>query len=123
MCLRVYNSRMKIVKKQLSKSGLFYRRREDWIRHILRLPKAELSFAEKAISIYIAETLNPDAQSWVTSQARIAADLEVKERIVKSTVAKLKKMGLIKTRRTRLNGNPKMFNAYEIVAVEMAEPE
>lgn len=114
---------MKNVSKQLSISGLFYRRREDWIRYVLRLPKAEMSFAEKCIAIYIAETLNPEAQSWVTSQERIAADLQVKIRIVKSTVAKLRALGLLRARRTRLNGNPKLFNAYEIVAVELADPE
>jgi DNA-binding MarR family transcriptional regulator len=114
---------MKIVRKQLTPAGMFYRRREDWIRYVLRLPKAELSLAEKAIGIYIAETLNPDAQTWVTSQERIASDLEVGIRIVKSAVSKLKKRGLIRARRTRLNGNPKLFNAYEIVAVELAESE
>lgn len=112
---------MRVVRKELSKAGLFYRRREEWIRHVLRLPKAELSHVEKLVAIYVAETANPNAQSWVTSQARIATDLDVGIRIVKSAIAKLKSMGLIHTRRVRLNGNPKLFNAYEIVAVELAE--
>jgi DNA-binding MarR family transcriptional regulator len=111
-----------IVKKTLSLSGMFYRRRDDWIKFVLEIPKAELSFTEKAIAIFIAEKMNPRDQSWVISQERIAKALGLKIRIVKSAVAKLKERGLIRTRRTRLNGKPKLFNAYEIVAVEDAEP-
>lgn len=114
---------MKIVRKELSQPGLFYRRRDEWIRYVLRLPKSDLSHVEKLVGIYIAETPNPKAQSWITSQERIADDLGVGIRIVKSAVAKLKRMGLIRARRSRLNGNPKLFNSYEIVAVEVAEPE
>ncbi len=114
---------MKTEKKELSLSGVFYRRRDDWIRHVLKLPKADLSHVEKLIAIYIAETINPDKRAWITSQERIAADLEVGIRVVKSAVVKLKKMGLIETKRTRVSGNSKLFNSYSIVAVEEALPD
>jgi DNA-binding MarR family transcriptional regulator len=112
-----------VVKKPLSLSGMFYRRRDDWIKFVLEIPKAEMSFTEKAIAVFIAEKMNPRDQSWVISQERIAKDLDLKIRVVKSAVSKLKAMGLIEARRTRLNGNPKLFNSYQIVAVEDAVPK
>jgi DNA-binding MarR family transcriptional regulator len=110
-------------RKTLSLSGMFYRRKDDWIRHILKLPKSELSHVEKLVAIYIAETINPEVREWVTSQGRIADDMEIGIRIVKSAVGKLKKAGLLSVRRTRLMGKQKRFNSYAIVAVEDAIPE
>lgn len=109
-------------KKELSLSGLFYRRRDDWIKFILKRPKAQYSHVEKLVAIYIAETINPDEREWVTSQERIAADMEIGLRIVKSAVSKLRKDGLMKVRKARVKNNPKLFNSYSIVAVEEAEP-
>lgn len=114
---------MRPEKKELSLSGVFYRRRDEWIKHVLRLPKAELSHVEKLIGVYIAETINPEKRAWITSQERIAADLELGIRVVKSAVVKLKKMGLLATKRARVNGNSKLFNSYSIVAVEDARPD
>lgn len=107
-------------KKELSPSGLFYRMRDDWIKYILKRPKAELSHVEKLVGIYIAETINPDDREWVTSQERIAEDLEIGVRMVKSAVVKLRSEGLLKTKRKRVKGNSKLFNSYSIVAVEDA---
>jgi biotin operon repressor len=107
---------------ELSLSGMFYRRRDDWIKHVLKRPKAELSHVEKLVGIYIAETINPKDREWVTSQERIADDMEIGIRIVKSAVSKLRKEGLLKVRKARVPGNPKLFNSYSIVAVEDAFP-
>lgn len=113
---------IKNARKELSLPGVFYRRRDDWIRHILKRPKAEFSAVEKLVAIYIAETINPDDREWITSQEKIAADMEVGVRIVKSAVSKLKKQGLLKAKRKRVSGNSKLFNSYAIVAVEDAVP-
>lgn len=112
---------MKKAEKELSLSGIFYRRRENWIRHVLRLPKDKLSHVEKLVAIYIAETTNPKERSWVTSQGRIATDLGVGIRVVKNSVVKLRKLGLIVTCRVRISANSKLFNSYSIVPVEDAE--
>jgi len=109
-------------RKTLSLSGMFYRRRDDWIRHILKRPKDSYSYVEKLVAIYIAETINPKDQAWVTSQDRIASDMEIGIRVVKSAVAKLKDDGLLTAKRTRISGNAKTFNSYSIVAVEDAIP-
>lgn len=110
-------------KKDLSLSGLFYRRRDDWIKHVLKRPKAQLSHVEKLVGIYIAETINPKDREWVTSQERIAEDMEIGIRIVKSAVSKLRAEGLLMVRKARVPGNQKLFNSYSIVAVEDAFPE
>ena len=114
------------LKKSLSLAGMFYRRRDEWIRHVIRMrrvdPKRDLSSVEKLVAVYIAETLNPKSQSWIISQARIAADLEVDEKSVKNAVMKLRRMGLLETRRVKVEGNAKRFNAYSIVSPEHAEP-
>lgn len=108
--------------KELSLSGMFYRRRDDWIKYVLKRPKAELSHVEKLVGIYIAETINPDDREWITSQERIAADMDIGIRIVKSAVSKLRREGLLTVRKARVNENPKLFNSYAIVAVEDAVP-
>lgn len=110
------------VKKELSLSGIFYRRRDEWIKYILKRPKAEFSHVEKLVAIYIAETINPELRSWVTSQERIASDMEIGIRVVKSAVSKLKAEGLLEAKRVRVKGNSKLFNSYSIVAVEDAVP-
>ena len=113
------------MKKSLSLAGMFYRRRDEWIRHVIRMrrvdPKRDLSSVEKLVAVYIAETLNPKSQSWIISQARIAADLEVDEKSVKNAVMKLRRMGLLETRMVKVEGNAKRFNAYSIVSPEHAE--
>jgi hypothetical protein len=109
-------------KKTLTPAGMFYRRRDDWIKHVLKRPKADLSHVEKLVAIYIAETINPDTRRWVTSQEKIAIDMEIGVRVVKSAVAKLKEAGLLEAKRTKVNGNPKTFNCYSIVAVDDALP-
>lgn len=111
-----------VVRKELSLPGMFYRMREDWIRYVIRLPKAEMSATEKVIAVYIAQTMNPRDRTWIVSQDRIAKDLDVQIRVVKSAVAYLKGEGLIRVRRVKVPGHSKLFNAYEIVAVELAEP-
>lgn len=112
----------KTPRKELSLSGIFYRRKDEWIRHILKRPKAEYSHVEKLVAIYIAETINPADREWTTSQARIAEDMDIGIRIVKSAVAKLRDDGLLKMRRVKLLGKPKRFNCYSIVDVEDAVP-
>jgi transcription initiation factor IIE alpha subunit len=109
--------------KELSLPGMFYRRRDDWIKYILKRPKTELSHVEKLVAIYIVETINPDDREWVTSQERIASDMEIGIRIVKSAVSKLRKEGLLKVRKVRLKNNPKLFNSYSFVPVEDAYRE
>ncbi len=109
-------------RKELSAPGIFYRRRDDWIKYVLRLPKAELSHVEKLVAIYIAETNNPKDRGWITSQEKIADDLDIGIRIVKSAVSKLRAAGLIETKRRRLGDNVKMFNLYSIVDVKDAVP-
>lgn len=109
-------------RKVLSLSGMFYRRRDDWMKYILKRPKAEFSHVEKLVAIYIAETINPDDREWITSQEKIADDLELGLRIVKSAVAKLKAEGLLSIRKARIGDNPKRFNSYAIVSVEDAVP-
>jgi biotin operon repressor len=109
-------------RKELSLSGMFYRMRDNWIRHVIGRPKKDYSPVSKLVAIRIATAINPETRSWVISQARIAADLEVGERIVKQAVAQLKKDGLIKVKRVKVPGKAKLFNAYEIVPVELAEP-
>lgn len=109
-------------RKELSPAGLFYRQRDDWIKFIISRPKAQFSHVEKLVAVYIAETINPEAREWVTSQERIADDLEVGVRIVKSAVAKLKQAGLLTTRRRRILASKNAFNSYAIVAVEHAIP-
>lgn len=109
--------------KELSFAGVFYRRRDDWIKFILKRPKAQLSHVEKLVAIYIAETINPDAREWITSQERIADDMEIGVRVVKSAVSKLRREGLLSVRKARVLDNPKLFNSYSIVAVEDAEPQ
>lgn len=116
------DTRAKFTPKELSPEGRFYRMRDNWLRHILIRPKTVLSPVEKLVALRIGTSINPELRYWVISQARIAADLEVKERIVKSAVSKLKKNGLVTVRRVRIGGNRKMFNAYSLVPVEMAEP-
>jgi len=113
---------MKKQVKELSLSGIFYRRRDQWIKHVLTAPKDRLSHVEKLVAVYIAGTINPESRAWVTSQERIASDMDIGVRIVKSAVAKLRDEGLLETKRVRVNGNPKRFNAYSIVAVEDAIP-
>lgn len=109
-------------KKQLSLAGLFYRRRDDWIKHILKRPKADYSHVEKLVAIYIAETINPEDRGWITSQERIADDMEIGIRVVKSAVSKLRADGLLEVRKARVNGNSKLFNSYSLVGVEVAVP-
>lgn len=109
-------------RKELSLSGIFYRRKDDWIRHVLKRPKSEYSHVEKLVAIYIAETINPESREWITSQARIAEDMDIGIRIVKSAVAKLRHDGLLKMRRVKILDKPKRFNCYAIVAVEDAVP-
>ncbi|MGN6775847.1 hypothetical protein [Rhizobium sp.] len=111
-----------IPKKELSLSGTFYRRRDDWIGHILRRPKSEYSHVEKCVAIYVAETINPRDREWSTSQEKIAKDLDVGIRIVKSAIAKLKSDGLLTIKREKINGSVKTFNHYALVAVEDAIP-
>jgi len=116
-----------VVRKTLSLSGMFYRRRDEWIRHIIRLkkegePRTDLSPVEKIVAVYIAETINPKSQTWIISQARIAADLGVNEKCVKNAVMKLRRLGLLETRRVKVEGKVKLFNAYSIVSPEHAEP-
>lgn len=115
-----------VVKKTLSLAGMFYRRRDDWIRHVIRLkrenPKKDLSPVEKLAAVYIAESLNPKSQTWVISQARIAADLDIDEKGVKNAVMKLRRLGLLETRRVKIEGKTKRFNAYSIISPEHAEP-
>lgn len=110
-------------KKALSLSGMFYRRRDDWIRYVIKRPKDELSHVERLVAVYIAEAINPKTRVWVVSQERIALDLEIGVRIVKSAVAKLRARGLIRTERVRVAGHSKLFNAYSLVAIEEAVPE
>ena len=115
-----------VVKKSLTLSGLFYRMRDDWIRYVIRLPriepKSDLSHVERLVAVYIAEAINPKSRSWVVSQEKIADDLGVQVRVVKSAVAKLRQKGLIETTRVRVHGHAKLFNAYVLVPVELAEP-
>jgi len=111
-----------VTRKQLSPSGTFYRQRDEWIKSILRRPKAELSHVEKLVAIYIVETINPVDRAWVTSQERIADDMEIGIRIVKSAVSKLKAMGLIRAKRVSIKGNGKLFNCYSMVPVDEASP-
>lgn len=113
---------MKQAKKELTLPGMFYRRRDDWIRFILKRPKTQYSYVEKLVAIYIAETINPDSREWVTSQEKIADDMEIGIRVVKSAVSKLRSDGLLTVRKARVGGNPKLFNSYAIVAVEDAIP-
>lgn len=117
---------MEKANNELSLPGMFYRRREDWVRYVLRLKRIDksedLSDGEKLVAIYIAQTLNPKSRSWVTSQAKIAKDLEFGERVVKSAVAKLKKKGLLKVERVKIAGKTKLFNAYSIVPPDAALP-
>lgn len=113
---------MSTAKKDLSLSGVFYRRRDEWIKHLLKRPKDELSHVEKLVGVYIAQTINPETRSWITSQERIAADLQIGVRVVKSAVVKLRKAGLLATKRARVHKNSKVFNSYSIVAVEDALP-
>lgn len=110
-------------KKELTLAGVFYRRRDQWIRHVLRRPKVVYSHVEKLVAVYIAETINPDDREWVTSQERIAEDMEIGIRIVKSAVAKLRKDGLLTVRKAKVKGNAKLFNCYAIVAIEDATPD
>lgn len=109
-------------KKPLSLSGMFYRMRDDWIRYVIRRPKEDYSVTERLVAVYIAEAINPDSRMWIVSQEKIAADLDVKVRVVKGAVAKLRNDGLLMTARVKLQGHSKLFNAYELVPVEMAEP-
>jgi len=113
---------MKQAKKQLTLAGIFYRRRDDWIKYILKRPKAQYSHVEKLVAIYIAETINPEDREWITSQERIADDMEIGIRVVKSAVSKLRSDGLLMVRKARVNGNPKLFNSYSIQPVEDATP-
>lgn len=109
-------------RKELTLSGRFYRMRDDWIRYVIRRPKEDYSVTERLIAVYIAEAINPDSRMWIVSQEKIAAELDVKVRVVKSAVAKLRKDGLLQTTRVQVQGHSKLFNAYEIVPVELAEP-
>ena len=108
--------------KDLTPAGLFYRDRDDWIKYILRRSKADYSPVEKLVAIYIAETINPEDREWITSQERIATDLEIGIRIVKSAVAKLRKEGLLGIKKRRVSRNSKLFNSYSIVPVGEAVP-
>ncbi len=110
-------------KKELSLAGMFFRRRDDWIKYILRRPKAEFSHVEKLVAIYIAETINPRDRAWITSQEKIADDMEIGVRVVKSAVAKLKREGLLGAKRARVQGSPKTFNCYSIIPIEDATPK
>lgn len=107
---------------QLSPAGEFYRMRDNWIRHVLCRPKDELTYVEKLVGIRIASSINPTDRVWVLSQGRIANDLNCGIRIVKSAVAKLKKEKLLRATRVKVTGHAKMFNAYELVPVELSGP-
>jgi transcription initiation factor IIE alpha subunit len=108
--------------QKLSPAGQFYRTRDSWIKFILCKPKDEYTYVEKLVAIRIASTINPKTQTWVLSQGRIAKDLGCGVRIVKSAVAKLKEEKLIKAKRVRVPGQTKLFNAYELVPVELSGP-
>ncbi|PDT47301.1 hypothetical protein CO661_14055 [Sinorhizobium fredii] len=110
------------LKKQLSYAGMFYRMRDNWIRHVIRQPKGGYSVTERLVAVYIAEAINPQSRMWIVSQEKIAADLDVRIRVVKGAVAKLRQDGLLMTTRVKVQGHSKLFNAYELVPVELAEP-
>lgn len=114
--------RMDTRTQKLSPAGQFYRMRDNWIKFILCKKKDEYTYVEKLVAIRIASAINPTTQAWVLSQARIAEDLNCGLRIVKSAVAKLKDERLIRATRVPVPGHKKLFNAYELVPVELSGP-
>lgn len=105
---------------------MFYRRRDDWIRYVIRGKvtdaKRDLTHVERLVAVYIAEAINPASGRWIVSQQRISEDLGVTIRVVRNAVTKLRNMGLITTERVMVPGHTKRFNAYVFVPVELAEP-
>jgi len=112
---------MDAITQKLSPAGQFYRMRDNWIRFVLCKKKDEYTYVEKLVAVRIASAINPETP-WVLSQARIAKDLDCGIRIVKSAVQKLKQERLIKATRVRVPGQKKLFNAYELIPVELSGP-
>ena len=105
---------------ELSLSGMFYRRRDEWIRHVIALPKDDLTATEKAVAVRIVISLNPQEQVYVLSQARIADDLGLAVQTVKNAVLKLKRLGLIDSQRVPYKRGSRPFNSYEMIAPQDA---
>ena len=99
---------------------MFYRRRDEWIRYVISLPKEDLTATEKAVAVRIVISLNPKEQVYVLSQARIANDLGLAVQTVKNSVLKLKRLGLIESKRVPYKDGSKPFNSYEMVSPENA---
>jgi len=112
---------MDIQTQKLSPAGQFYRMRDNWIKFILCKRKDEYTYVEKLVAIRIASAINPTTP-WVLSQSRIAEDLDCGVRVVKSAVRKLKDEKLIRATRVKVPGHTKLFNAYELVPVELSGP-
>ena len=107
---------------ELSLSGVFYRRRDEWIRYVIARPKDELTATEKAVAVRIVISLNPQEQVYVLSQARIANDLGIAVQTVKNAVLKLKRLGLIESRRVPYRDGSRPFNSYEMISPQDAIP-
>lgn len=105
---------------ELSLSGMFYRRRDEWIRYVISLPKDDLTATEKAVAVRIVIALNPQEQVYVLGQARIADDLGIAVQTVKNAVLKLKRLGLIEAKRVSYKQGARPFNSYEMVAPQDA---
>jgi len=96
----------------LSDSGVFYRDRDEWMRHLITRDDMEMS--ARAVGLYLALRVNPvDRKAW-PQQATIAKELGLSLPTVKRAVKALVDDGLLYRKQGR-RGVKRAVNEYSLI--------
>lgn len=98
----------------LSESGVFYRDREDWCRHVATC--VEYDASTRLIGMHIALRVGPKTREAWHTQRRIARDLKLSVPTVKRAVAQLVRDGRLSVvKKVPRGGRKKAVNHYSLV--------
>lgn len=107
---------------QLSGEGEFYRRRDDWVRHIMGLKEWDASW--RVALVAIAMRANPKSQTPYPKQERISEDTGVHPRTVRRAIQEAVNEGLLVVSKRRPLFGPKgakPVNHYLLISPSEAE--
>lgn len=98
---------------ELTEAGLWYRDRDEWIRHLLGRPY--LSSDCQRVGIFIAMHMNRKDNHTKHQQTTIAKDLNLSVMTVKRSVKKLREEGLIDRDQVQRGKRNRAVNQYRLI--------
>lgn len=99
---------------ELSLAGVFYRDRDEWLRHLMKHPDIELS-AHKLVGCYLGMNINRTTRDVWKMEKTIAEDLCVSRSTVARAVRVLRDLKLIEVKQEGRRGLKKAVNRYSML--------